>query len=179
MGGLARHRHPQTIALGRHRAPVGEDRHRHHHRDGERLEHGERRHVALGRKRPVVDRADRIHDGRVLAVELGGVLQHPRIVQRGLERQVGRRRHAAAPVGDDQREAQRPNLLAQPQQRFRLRAGVGVVEAAEDAGVEPARGGRVGLEVADDEETGPEAQTGQHGDQEHGHRRRDLAEAAP
>ena len=36
--GLARHRHPEAVPLRRHRAPVGEDRDRDHHGDGERLQ---------------------------------------------------------------------------------------------------------------------------------------------
>jgi hypothetical protein len=122
-----------------------------------------------------VDRADRVHDGRILPVELGGVFQHPRIVEGCRERQVGRRRHSAIPIGDDQRQPQGAYLLAQPQQRLRLRPRVRIVEASEYAGVESAGGGRIGLEVPDDEETGPEAEAGQHGDQEHGDRGCDLA----
>ena len=42
---LPRHRHPEPVALRGHRAAVGEDRHRHHHGDGERLEERERREL--------------------------------------------------------------------------------------------------------------------------------------
>ena len=134
-------------------AAVGEHRHGHHHRDGEALQDRERREVPLGRQRAVVHGADRrVHDRRVPAVEPGRVRPHARVVERRLEREVGGRGHPPGRVGHHQRQPQRPHLRAEPQQRLGLGARPRIVEPAEHAGVEPAGGGRVGPEVAEDQE---------------------------
>ena len=91
------------------------------------------------------------------------------IVERRLERQVGRGGDAAGPIRDHQRQSQGPHLLAQAEQRLRLRAWPRIVEAAEHAGVEPAGRRRVGLEVAEDEQAGAEAQAGKQSDEHHDH----------
>ena len=180
MGRLARHRNPQAVALCRHRAAVGEHGDGDHHRDGERLQHGQRSQIALRRERPVVHRADRlVHDRRVHPVQPGGVGQEARVVERRLERQVGRRGDLAAAVGDDQREPQRPHLLAQPKQRLRLAAGPRIVEPAEHAGIQPAGRGRVGLEVLDDEQAGAEAEAGEQGHEHHREGGREALQPLP
>ena len=114
-----RHGHPQPVALSRHGAAVGEYRHAHHHRNGERLQYRERSEVSLGRQGAVVDRCDGgIGDRRVLPVEPGRVERRPGIVERRLKRQVGGGGDPAGGIGDDQWQPQRPHLLTQPKQRF-------------------------------------------------------------
>ena len=180
MRGLSRHRHPEPVALRGHRAPVREDRDRHHDGDGEPLQHGERGEVALGRQRAVVHRADGlVHDRRVLPVEPARVGVDARVVERRLERKIRRGGHPPRPVGHHQRKAERPHLRAQPQQRFGLGAGARIVEPAEDARVEAAGGGGVGLEMAEDQQAASETQPGEQGHEHHRERWARGAAAGP
>ncbi len=150
VGGFASHCYPETIPLRSHGAAIGEHRHCHHDRDGEALQHREADQVALGRKRSVVHRTHRrIANRRVLPVEASGVQPHPGVVERSLERQVGRGGHPPAAIGHHQGKSQRSHLLAQPQQRLGLGAGPGIVESPEYPGVEPAGSRGVGLEVTE------------------------------
>jgi hypothetical protein len=87
MCGLTRHRNPEAVTLGRHGAAIRKDRHPHHDRDSEPLQHGERDQIPLCRQWAIVDRSDGgIGDGRVLPVESCGILLHSRIIERRLER---------------------------------------------------------------------------------------------
>ena len=136
--------------------------------------------VALRRQRPVVHRADRlVHDRRVHPVEPGRIGQEPRIVERRLEGKVRGRGDLPAPVGHHEREPQRTHLLAQAEQRLGLGPGPRIVESAEHAGIEAAGGGRVGLEVLDDEQARAEAEAGEQGHEHHREGGREALQPLP
>ena len=118
--------------------------------------------IALGRKRPVMHRADgRVAYGRILPVEPRGVCLDPRVIQGCLERQICRRGNLSRPVGYYQRESQRSHLFSQAEQRLGFGSGPGIVQPAKYAGVEPAGGCGVGLKVPEDQDASAQTQRGE------------------
>jgi hypothetical protein len=128
------------------------------------LKHGEGNQVPLSGQRTVMHRTNSgISDRWILPVQLCRVRLHPRIIERRVEGKVRCCCYAAGGVRYNQWQSECSDLFTKTQQCLSLSAWLRIVEATEDTGIEAARRGRIGFEVAEDENTGSEAQESEQG----------------